>query len=100
VSEVPVEIEFLTVEVVIALHQRQLDRFGGGCRETATCASEASAKSHARHQGDRLRGRRCANSALRLNRPVHILAYGRALGRTGGRRSAKQQLLREGGVSH
>lgn len=29
-SEVPVEIEFLTVEVVIALHQRQLDRFGGG----------------------------------------------------------------------
>jgi death-on-curing protein len=30
VSEVPVEIEFLTVEVVLALHQRQLDRFGGG----------------------------------------------------------------------
>lgn len=29
-SEVTVEIEFLTVEVVIALHQRQLDRFGGG----------------------------------------------------------------------
>jgi death-on-curing protein len=30
VSEVPIEIEFLTVEVVIALHQRQLDRIGGG----------------------------------------------------------------------
>lgn len=29
-SEVTVDIEFLTVEVVIALHQRQLDRFGGG----------------------------------------------------------------------
>ncbi|MCB9586148.1 MAG: type II toxin-antitoxin system death-on-curing family toxin [Polyangiaceae bacterium] len=26
----PVEIEFLTVEVVLALHQRQLERFGGG----------------------------------------------------------------------
>lgn len=29
-SDVPVEIEFLTVGVVIALHQRQLGRFGGG----------------------------------------------------------------------
>ncbi len=29
-SEAPTEIEFLTVEVVLALHQRQLDRFGGG----------------------------------------------------------------------
>lgn len=29
-SDAPVEIEFLTVEVVLALHQRQLDRFGGG----------------------------------------------------------------------
>jgi death on curing protein len=30
VSDAPAEIEFLTVEVVLALHQRQLDRFGGG----------------------------------------------------------------------
>ena len=29
-SDGPEEIEFLTVEVVLALHQRQLDRFGGG----------------------------------------------------------------------
>lgn len=29
-SDAPSEIEFLTVEVVLALHQRQLDRFGGG----------------------------------------------------------------------
>lgn len=29
-SDAPAEIEFLTVEVVLALHQRQLDRFGGG----------------------------------------------------------------------
>lgn len=29
-SDAPAEVEFLTVEVVIALHQRQLDRFGGG----------------------------------------------------------------------
>ena len=26
----PAEVEFLTVEVVLALHQRQLGRFGGG----------------------------------------------------------------------
>ena len=26
----PAEVEFLTVEVVLALHQRQLSRFGGG----------------------------------------------------------------------
>jgi death-on-curing protein len=30
VSDAPTEIEFLTVEVVLALHQRQLDRYGGG----------------------------------------------------------------------
>jgi hypothetical protein len=30
VSDAPAEIEFLTVEVVIALHQRLLERFGGG----------------------------------------------------------------------
>lgn len=29
-SDAPAEVEFLTVEVVLALHQRQLDRFGGG----------------------------------------------------------------------
>ncbi|HEY6724530.1 MAG TPA: type II toxin-antitoxin system death-on-curing family toxin [Polyangiaceae bacterium] len=29
-SDAPAEVEFLTVEVVIALHRRQLDRFGGG----------------------------------------------------------------------
>lgn len=29
-SGAPAEIEFLTVDVVLALHQRQLDRFGGG----------------------------------------------------------------------
>jgi len=30
VSDPLAEIEFLTVEVVLALHQRQLERFGGG----------------------------------------------------------------------
>jgi death on curing protein len=30
VSDGPAEVEFLTLEVVLALHQRQLDRFGGG----------------------------------------------------------------------
>jgi death-on-curing protein len=30
VSDAHAEIEFLTVEVVLALHERQLDRFGGG----------------------------------------------------------------------
>jgi len=30
VSDAPAEIEFLTVEVVLALHQAQLVRFGGG----------------------------------------------------------------------
>ncbi len=29
-SDAHAEIEFLTVEVVLALHERQLDRFGGG----------------------------------------------------------------------
>ncbi len=29
-SDVPTEIEFLTLEIVLALHQRQLERFGGG----------------------------------------------------------------------
>lgn len=29
-SDALVEVEFLTVEVVLALHQRQLGRFGGG----------------------------------------------------------------------
>lgn len=29
-SDVPGEIEFLSLEVVLALHQRQLERFGGG----------------------------------------------------------------------
>lgn len=29
-SDAPAEIEFLTVEVVLALHQAQLVRFGGG----------------------------------------------------------------------
>ncbi len=29
-SDAPAETEFLTVEVVLALHQRQLERFGGG----------------------------------------------------------------------
>lgn len=29
-SDAPAEVEFLTVEVVLPLHQRQLDRFGGG----------------------------------------------------------------------
>jgi len=30
VNDAPAEIEFLTVEVVVALHRRQLERFGGG----------------------------------------------------------------------
>jgi len=30
VSDPLAQIEFLTVEVVLALHQRQLERFGGG----------------------------------------------------------------------
>jgi death on curing protein len=30
VNDAPAEIEFLTAEVVLALHQRQLERFGGG----------------------------------------------------------------------
>jgi hypothetical protein len=30
VSDAPTEIVFLTVEVVLELHQRQLDRFDGG----------------------------------------------------------------------
>lgn len=29
-SDVSAEVEFLTVKLVLALHQRQLDRFGGG----------------------------------------------------------------------
>lgn len=29
-NDAPAEIEFLTVEVVVALHRRQLERFGGG----------------------------------------------------------------------
>lgn len=29
-NDAPAEIEFLTVEVVLALHRRQLERFGGG----------------------------------------------------------------------
>jgi death-on-curing protein len=29
-SQIPAEIEFLTADVVLALHQRQLERFGGG----------------------------------------------------------------------
>jgi len=30
VNDAPAEIEFLAVEVVVALHRRQLERFGGG----------------------------------------------------------------------
>jgi len=29
VTDAPSEVEFLTVDVVLALHRRQLDRFGG-----------------------------------------------------------------------
>ncbi len=48
-SDALAEIEFLTVEVVLALHQRQLDRFGGGAGlrdrgllESAVAQPEAS----------------------------------------------------------
>lgn len=37
-SDAPAEVDFLTVEVVLALHQRQLDRFSGG----AACVLGAS----------------------------------------------------------
>jgi hypothetical protein len=41
-NDAAAEIEFLTVEVVLALHQRQLERFGGGTglREPSTATSE------------------------------------------------------------
>jgi death-on-curing protein len=49
VSDAHPEVEFLTVEVVLALHQRQLDRFGGGAGlrdrgllESAVAQPEAS----------------------------------------------------------
>lgn len=48
-SGAPKQIEFLTVEVVLALHQRQLERFGGllglrdmGLLESAVAQPQAS----------------------------------------------------------
>ncbi len=54
----PVEIEFLTVEVVLALHQRQLERFGEGAGlrdrgllESAVAQPEASFAGVYAHDG-------------------------------------------------
>lgn len=57
-SDAPAEVEFLTVEVVLALHQRQLDRFGGGAGlrdrgllESAIAQPQASAGGTYAHDG-------------------------------------------------
>ena len=57
-SNAPAEIEFLTVEVVLALHQRQLDRFGGGAGlrdrgllESAVAQPQASFGGEYIHEG-------------------------------------------------
>lgn len=57
-SDAPAEIEFLTVEVVLALHQRQLDRFGGGTGlrdrgllESAVAQPQASFDGTYAHEG-------------------------------------------------
>lgn len=57
-SDAPTEIEFLTVEVVLALHQRQLDRFGGGAGlrdlgllESAVAQPQASFGGTYAHEG-------------------------------------------------
>lgn len=57
-SDAPAEIEFLTVEVVLALHQRQLDRFGGsaglrdrGLLESAVAQPQASFGGAYAHDG-------------------------------------------------
>jgi death-on-curing protein len=58
VSDAPVEIEFLTVEMVLAFHQRQLDRFGGGAGlrdrgllESAVAQPQASFGGTYAHEG-------------------------------------------------
>lgn len=57
-SDAGAEIEFLTVEVVLALHQRQLDRFGGGAGlrdrgllESAVAQPQASFGGRFAHDG-------------------------------------------------
>ena len=57
-SDAPADIEFLTVEVVLALHQRQLGRFGGGAGlrdrgllESAVAQPEASFGGAYAHEG-------------------------------------------------
>lgn len=57
-NDAPAEIEFLTVEVVLALHQRQLDRFGGGAGlrdrgllESAVAQPQASFDGTYAHEG-------------------------------------------------
>jgi death-on-curing protein len=58
VSDAPPEPEFLTVEVVLALHQRQLERFGGsaglrdrGLLESAVAQPQASFGGTYAHDG-------------------------------------------------
>jgi death on curing protein len=58
VSDALAEVEFLTVEVVIALHQRQVDRFGGGAGlrergllESAVAQPQASFGGTYAHEG-------------------------------------------------
>jgi len=58
VSDAPAEIEFLSLEVVIALHQRQLERFGGGAGlrdrgllESAVAQPQASFDGAYAHEG-------------------------------------------------
>ena len=57
-SDAPAEIEFLSLEVVIALHQRQLERFGGGAGlrdrgllESAVAQPQASFDGAYAHEG-------------------------------------------------
>lgn len=57
-SDAPAEVEFLTVDVVLALHQRQLDRFGGGAGlrdrgllESAVAQPQASFGGTYAHEG-------------------------------------------------
>ena len=57
-SDARTEVEFLTLEVVLALHQRQLERFGGGAGlrdrallESAVAQPQASSGGEYAHQG-------------------------------------------------
>lgn len=57
-SDAPAEVEFLSVDVVLALHQRQFDRFGGGAGlrdrgllESAVAQPQASFGGTYAHEG-------------------------------------------------